>query len=65
MLKKLSILMMLVSSLLLTACYDDVGVSLHEQGEYKGVIDPLVNTSKTEAHKKRLRERFDMVQTDR
>lgn len=65
MLKQLSILMIFVSSLLLTACYDEVGVTLYEAGEYKGAIDPLVNTSKGKAHKERLRKRFDMVQTDR
>lgn len=65
MLKQLSILMIFVSSLLLTACYDEVGVTLYEAGEYKGAIDPLVNASKSKAHKERLRKRFDMVQTDR
>lgn len=65
MLKQLSIFILLVSSMLLTACYDDVGVTLYEAGEYKGTIDPLVETSKSAAHKERLRKRFDMVQTDR
>ena len=65
MLKQLSILILLVSSLLLTACYEDVGVTLYEAGEYKGAVDPLVNASKSKAYKERLRKRFDMVQTDR
>ncbi len=65
MLKHLSIFIILVSSLLLTACYDDVGVTLYEPGVYKGAIDPLVNVSKSAAHKERLRKRFNMVQTDR
>jgi len=65
MLKQLSILIIVASSLLLTACYEDVGVTLHEAGVYKGPIDPLVNASKSKAHKERLRKRFDMVQTDR
>ena len=64
MLKQLSIFMILASSLLLTACYDDVGVTLYEPGEYKGATDPLVSVSKTNAHKERLRKRFDLVQTD-
>lgn len=51
--------------MLLTACYDDVGVTLHEAGEYKGPEDPLVNASRNTAHKERLRKRLDMVQTDR
>ena len=65
MLKQLGIFMILVSSLLLTACYDDVGVTLYEPGVYKGPTDPLVNASRSKAHKERLRKRFDMVQTDR
>ena len=65
MLKQISILTILASSLLLTACYDDVGVTLYEAGQYKGPVDPLVKASKSQAHKERLRKRFDMVQTDR
>jgi len=65
MLKQLSILILLASSLLLTSCYDDVGVTLYEAGEYKGPVDPLVKASKSMDHKERLRKRFDMVQTDR
>lgn len=65
MLKQLSILMILASSLLLTACYGDVGVTLYEAGVYKGAVDPLVDASKSQDHKERLRQRFDMVQTDR
>jgi hypothetical protein len=65
MLKQLSIFILLVSSTLLTACYDDVGVTLYEAGVYKGAVDPLVAASKSTAHKERLRKRFDMVQTDR
>lgn len=63
--KYLSIFTLLLSSLLLSACYDDVAVTLYEAGKYKGEIDPLVNVSKGSAHKERLRKRFDMVQTDR
>ena len=65
MLKQLSIFILLVSSMLLSACYDDVVVTLYEAGEYKGATDPLVETSRSTAHKERLRKRFDMVQTDR
>ena len=65
MLKHLSIFIILVSSLLLTACYDDVGVTLYKPGVYKGATDPLVSVSKSVAHKERLRKRFNMVQTDR
>ncbi|MCK4866344.1 MAG: hypothetical protein KAT06_13080 [Gammaproteobacteria bacterium] len=65
MLKQLSVFILLVSSMLLTACYDEVGVTIHEAGEYKGPVDPLVNASRSTAHKERLRKRFDMVQTDR
>lgn len=65
MLKQLSIFILLVSSMLLTACYDEVGVTIHEAGEYKGPVDPLVNASMNTAHKERLHKRFDIVQTDR
>lgn len=65
MLKQVSIMILLVSSVLLSGCYDDVNVTLYEAGEYKGTIDPLVEASKSTAYKERLRKRFDMVQTDR
>ncbi|MDH5424705.1 MAG: hypothetical protein OEY29_06930 [Gammaproteobacteria bacterium] len=65
MLRVFSIMIMLLSSVLLTACYDDVVTGMHAPGVYKGPIDPLLSASKSSAHKERLRERFDMVQTDR
>jgi len=63
--KQLSIFILLLSSMLLSACYDEVGVTLYEAGKYKGEIDPLVNVSKGSEYKERLRKRFNMVQTDR
>ncbi|MFW2372607.1 MAG: hypothetical protein ACN4GM_05745 [Gammaproteobacteria bacterium] len=65
MLNRLCVGAVFLTSVLLGACYDDVGVSLHEPGEYKGAVDPLVARSRSSAHKERLRKRFDMVQTDR
>lgn len=32
-----------VSTMLLAACYESPGVTLHDPGEYKGQQDPLVS----------------------
>jgi hypothetical protein len=65
MLKQFQFFILLLSSMLISACYDDVSVTLYEAGEYKGPIDPLVNVTMNNAHKEKLRKRFDMIQTDR
>ena len=56
---------LLVSSLLLNACYQDVGVSLHQPGEYKGQKDPLLAKLNQEQLQKDLNERFRISQSDR
>jgi hypothetical protein len=52
-------------SLLAAACHENVGVSLHSPGVYKGKTDDLIALSATSEHEKKLRERFLKVQTDR
>jgi hypothetical protein len=49
----------------LTACYEDVGVSLHEPGEYKGQKDPLLSELQKQQLQKDLDERFKVSQSDR
>lgn len=51
---------------LLVGCAEEPPVvEIHEPGEYKGKLDPLLNKAGTAEHEGRLRERFRMVQTDR
>jgi len=60
-----TVLFLVSSSLLLSACYEDVGVSLHEPGEYKGQKDPLLSELKKQQMQKDLDERFKVSQSDR
>lgn len=51
-------------AVMLTGCWEDTDVTLHEPGEYKGARDPLLHpgaASRDEA----LQARFRLVQTDR
>jgi hypothetical protein len=59
------VLLVVSSSLLLSACYEKVGVSLHEPGEYKGQKDPLLTKMKDPQLQKDLEERFKVSQSDR
>lgn len=54
-----------VAALALSGCYDDVGVTLHEPGVYKGTPDPLLELQRSASQQERLNERFAQVQTDR
>lgn len=55
----------LALSVLCTACYEDVGVSMHSPGVYKGKTDDLLAISGTPELEKKLRKRLKEVQTDR
>jgi len=64
--RKLAIAIFLIGNLCwLSACYDDVGTTLHEPGEYKGPVDPLLAQMKTPKLQEQLDQRFRTVQGDR
>lgn len=58
-------LMLILFTLGLAACYESPGVTVHEPGAYKGDKDPLLEIQRTLDQQQRLRERFNLVQTDR
>lgn len=64
--RKVGIALFLFSNLFgLSACYDDVNTTLHEPGEYKGPVDPLLAQMKTPELQEQLDQRFRTVQGDR
>ena len=64
--RKLTTLLMLVGmAVAVSGCYEDMGVTLHEPGEYKGKKDPLVTTLKQQQMQESLEQRFKTGQTDR
>ncbi len=50
---------------LLAGCDEPPSVELHEPGVYKGAHDPLLDEAGTDEFRARLRDRMQMVQTDR
>jgi hypothetical protein len=56
-------LLILTSLLSLSACYEDVDVTLHQAGVYKGKVDTHSQT--VEERAAILAKRFGQVQTDR
>jgi len=50
---------------LAAGCTEQVDVTLHEPGVYKGSPDPLLAKQKDPQHQKALEERFRQVQWDR
>jgi len=63
--KSLTALFLISSVFLLHACYQDVDITLHKPGVYKGAKDPLLAKLKTTDWKNKLDERFKLSQTDR
>lgn len=64
--RNIGIALFLFSSLFwLSACYDDVGTTLHEPGKYKGATDPLLAQMKTPQLQEQLDQRFKTGQHDR
>lgn len=49
----------------LSACYESADVTIYSPGEYKGASDPLLKSQRSAEQQQLLRERFNMVQTDR
>jgi hypothetical protein len=54
-----------VSILLLSGCYEEPEVQVHEPGQYMGAKDPLLEVAGTQQQQDRLAERLKMIQTDR
>ncbi len=49
----------------MSGCYESTGVTVHEQGKYKGMKDPLLDAKSTAEREDVLQKRFQMVQVDR
>jgi len=49
----------------LSACYQEPKATIFEPGVYKGAADPLVQLERSPEQQQRLRQRFELVQTDR
>lgn len=49
----------------LTGCYESPNITFYQPGEYKGEKDPLLQSQRSAEQQQRLRERFNLVQTDR
>lgn len=56
-------LSLIFAVLLLSACYEDTDVTLHEPGVYKGSEDQHAMSAEQRAEV--LKQRFNQVQTDR
>jgi hypothetical protein len=63
--KWITALLLSSSVCLLHACYQDVDITLHEPGKYKGAKDALLAKLKTPDWQNKLNERFKLSQTDR
>jgi hypothetical protein len=51
--------------LAVSGCYQSPEVTIFEPGVYKGAHDPLLEKERSPQQQQRLRQRFDLVQTDR
>ena len=64
--RKLTTLLVLVgATVILGGCYEDMSVTLHEPGEYKGKQDPLLAEMQKQKTQQTLEQRFKTGQTDR
>ncbi|WP_439504071.1 hypothetical protein [Methylophaga sp.] len=57
------LLVLMLGALLLTACYEDTDVTMHQAGVYKGSEDNHALSAEERAEI--LKQRFNSVQTDR
>ena len=55
----------LASAVIMSGCYESTDVTVHKQGEYKGMKDPLLDATSTAAREEVLQRRFQLVQVDR
>jgi hypothetical protein len=60
-----NIMVILLLSLGLSGCYQSADVTMHEPGVYKGAKDPLVKLQGSSEQQQKLKDRFNLVQTDR
>lgn len=54
---------LVVASAALAGCYESSDVTVHEPGQYKGTVDPLL--ADASAREEALMKRFELIQTDR
>ncbi len=55
----------LLYAVLVCACYESPDVKVYEPGVYKGEKDPLLEKQRSAQHQEALRQRFNLVQSDR
>jgi len=55
----------LASAVIMSGCYESTDVTVHEQGEFKGMKDPLLDAKSTAEREQVLAKRFQLVQVDR
>jgi hypothetical protein len=55
----------ILSLLMLGACYESPNIAVHEPGKYKGSTDPLLAKERMPQQQETLRQRFEVGQTDR
>ena len=55
----------LLCAVLVCACYESPDVKVYEPGVYKGEKDPLLEKQRSAEHQEALRQRFNLVQSDR
>ena len=55
----------LTGAVVLSGCWESTDVTVHEQGKYKGMNDPLLDAKSTAEREEVLQKRFQLVQVDR
>lgn len=55
----------MLAALMLSGCYEDASVIIHEPGVYKGADDPLVDSPRTAEEQDALRKRLSDGQGQR
>jgi len=55
----------LASAVIMSGCYESADVTVHKQGEFKGMNDPLLDAKSTAEREEILQKRFQLVQVDR
>ncbi len=61
--RRLASFAILAGAITLGGCYESADVTVHEPGEYKGGVDPLL--ADAASREEDLQKRFDLVQRDR
>ena len=63
--KLTGLITVLATVLLLTGCYEEAQVQVHQPGQYMGPQDPLLKLAGTAEQNERLAKRLQAIQTDR